>query len=95
MLALDTLCKVAKVGPLERGHGGCTHRRCIVEGLDLQAKQMADVHAALAAKDASELKSLLRQAPQALARALCELPSCMVIYPCWMKRKSAFARLTA
>lgn len=72
MLALDTL-KVAKVGPLSVDMADARIVRALLKDLDLQAKQMADVHAALAAKDASELKSLLRQAPQALARALCEL----------------------
>jgi ATP phosphoribosyltransferase regulatory subunit len=72
MLALDTL-KVSKVGPLSVDMADARIVRALLKDLNLPAKHLADIHAALAAKDTTELKSLLCQAPQAIASAVCEL----------------------
>ena len=72
MLALDSL-KVAQVGAISVDMADARIVNVLLKGLTADATQLAGVHAALAAKDASELKSLLRHAPPATVGALNDL----------------------
>ena len=68
LLALDCL-KATQVGDAHRGHGRCAHRaRAARRRTALDAAALARVHAALAAKDASELAVLASDLPAAVAR---------------------------
>jgi ATP phosphoribosyltransferase regulatory subunit len=71
-LSLDAL-KVAHVGALGVDMADARIVNSLLRDLELQADHILAIHAALAAKDASELRLLLRQAPAALAQALVEL----------------------
>ena len=71
-LALDSL-KVAQVGPISVDMADARIVHALLRGLALDANQLAAIHAALAAKDASELKALLRHAPLATAHAVHDL----------------------
>lgn len=71
-LALDCL-KAAQIGDISVDMADARIVHALLDGLALDAAQLAQVHTALAAKDASELKTLLRQAPAATTRALIEL----------------------
>nr|WP_295771280.1 ATP phosphoribosyltransferase regulatory subunit [Rhodoferax sp.] len=72
MLALDCL-KVAQIDNISLDMADARIVHALLKDLSLDAVQRAQVHAALAAKDASELKTLLRQAPAATSRALIDL----------------------
>ncbi|MES2583916.1 MAG: ATP phosphoribosyltransferase regulatory subunit [Pseudomonadota bacterium] len=71
-LALDCL-KAAQIGDISVDMADARIVHALLKDLSLDADQLAQVHAALAAKDASELKTLLRQAPAATSRALVDL----------------------
>ena len=71
-LALDSL-KVAQVGSIKVDMADARIVHALLKGLSLDASQLALIHAALAAKDASELKWLTRDAPVATAQALQDL----------------------
>ena len=71
-LALDCL-KVAQVGEISVDMADARIVLALLKDLPLDPAQLAQVHAALAAKDASELKSLLRDAPAATSHALVDL----------------------
>ena len=71
-LALDCL-KAAQIGNISVDMADARIVHVLLKDLTLDATQLAQVHAALAAKDASELKTLLRQAPAATSRALIDL----------------------
>jgi ATP phosphoribosyltransferase regulatory subunit len=72
-LALDAF-KQTQIGSIACRHGRCPHRAALLEGLILiLANQLAGIHAALAAKDASELARHLHDAPTATAQALLAL----------------------
>ena len=71
-LALDCL-KVAQVGDISVDMADARIVHALLDGLSLDAVRLAQVHAALATKDASELKILLRGAPAATAQALVNL----------------------
>ena len=71
-LALDCL-KAAQIGNISVDMADARIVLALLKDLPLDATQLAQVHAALAAKDASELKTLLRQAPAATSRALIDL----------------------
>jgi ATP phosphoribosyltransferase regulatory subunit len=68
-LALDSL-KAAHVGAINVDMADARIVHALLKDLTLDANQLANIHAALAAKDASELKTLLRHAPHATAQAL-------------------------
>nr|WP_295785939.1 ATP phosphoribosyltransferase regulatory subunit [Rhodoferax sp.] len=72
MLALDCL-KVAQIDNISLDMADARIVHALLKDLSLDAVQRAQVHAALAAKDASELKTLLRQAPAVTSRALIDL----------------------
>jgi ATP phosphoribosyltransferase regulatory subunit len=63
LLALDCL-KATRVGPLTVDMADARIVRSLLEGLKLDAQQLAQVHAALAAKDSTELDALTRAFPQ-------------------------------
>jgi ATP phosphoribosyltransferase regulatory subunit len=71
-LALDSL-KVAQVGSINVDMADARIVHALLRDLSLDASQLALIHAALAAKDASELKLLTRDAPAAIAQALQDL----------------------
>jgi ATP phosphoribosyltransferase regulatory subunit len=71
-LALDSL-KVAQIGAIGVDMADARIVHALLKDLPLDATQRAQIHAALAAKDASELKSLLRHAPAATSGALTDL----------------------
>jgi ATP phosphoribosyltransferase regulatory subunit len=71
-LALDCL-KAAQVGDISVDMADARIVQTLLRNLPLPTAQLAQVHAALAAKDASELKVLLRDAPAATSRALVDL----------------------
>ena len=71
-LALDSL-KVAQVGAISVDMADARIVHALLKDVALDTKRLAQVHAALAAKDASELKNLLRHAPIATVQALNEL----------------------
>ena len=71
-LALDCL-KAAQVEDIRVDMADARIVHALLDGLVLDAAQLAQVHTALAAKDASALKTLLRQAPAATASALIDL----------------------
>jgi ATP phosphoribosyltransferase regulatory subunit len=71
-LALDSL-KVAQVGAINVDMADARIVQALLKDIALDSNQLAHVHAALAAKDASELKALLRHAPPATVQTLNEL----------------------
>lgn len=71
-LALDCL-KAAQIGDISVDMADARIVHALLDDLSLNAVQLAQVHTALAAKDASELKTLLRQAPAATSTALIDL----------------------
>jgi ATP phosphoribosyltransferase regulatory subunit len=71
-LALDSL-KVAQVGAISVDMADARIVHALLKDVSLDTKRLTQVHAALAAKDASELKSLLRHEPIATVQALSEL----------------------
>jgi ATP phosphoribosyltransferase regulatory subunit len=71
-LALDCL-KAAHISGIGVDMADARIVHALLKNLSLDAGQMTQVHSALAAKDASELKSLLCQAPAATSQALVEL----------------------
>lgn len=71
-LALDSL-KVAQVGAIGVDMADARIVHALLKDIPLDATQLAQIHAALAAKDASELKSLLRHAPAATSGPLTDL----------------------
>lgn len=71
-LALDSL-KVAQVGAISVDMADARIAHALLKDLSLDAVQLSQIHAALAAKDGSELKVLLRNAPAATTRALVDL----------------------
>ncbi|MDO8286912.1 MAG: ATP phosphoribosyltransferase regulatory subunit [Rhodoferax sp.] len=71
-LALDSL-KVAQIGAIGVDMADARIVHALLKDIPLDATQRAQIHAALAAKDASELKSLLRHAPAATSGALTDL----------------------
>ncbi len=71
-LALDSL-KVAQIGSIGVDMADARIVHALLKDIPLDATQRAQIHGALAAKDASELKSLLRHAPVATSGALTDL----------------------
>jgi ATP phosphoribosyltransferase regulatory subunit len=71
-LALDSL-KVAQVGAISVDMADARIVDALLSEITLETGQLASIHAALAAKDASELKSLLRNAPRGTAQAISNL----------------------
>ena len=71
-LALDCL-KVAQIGEISVDMADARIVHALLSGLSLDTVRLTRVHAALAAKDASELKNLLRHAPAATSQPLIEL----------------------
>jgi ATP phosphoribosyltransferase regulatory subunit len=71
-LALDCL-KAAQIGEISVDMADARIVHALLDNLSLDATQLAQVHTALAAKDASEIKTLLRHAPAATSRALVDL----------------------
>ena len=71
-LALDAL-KAARVDNISVDLADARIVRALLQGVQLPATEMAALHAALAAKDASELKSLTRHSPAATSQALQDL----------------------
>ena len=71
-LALDCL-KAAQVVGISVDMADARIVQALLKDLLLDAAQLAQVHAALAAKDTSELKVLLRDAPAATSQALVDL----------------------
>jgi len=71
-LALDSL-KVAQIGAIGVDMADARIVHALLKDIPLGATQLAQIHGALAAKDASELKSLLRHAPAATSGALTDL----------------------
>lgn len=71
-LALDSL-KVAQVNAIKVDMADARIVHALLKDASLSAGQLAQVHSALAAKDASELKSLTRHAPKNVAQALQDL----------------------
>ena len=69
LLALDCL-QATKVGPLTVDLADARIVRSLLAGAGAGSAQLAQVHAALAAKDATELRSLTREFPQATREAL-------------------------
>ena len=68
-LALDCL-RASQVGPLTVDMADARIVRALLAGVALTPPQLAQVHAAVAAKDATELASLTRDFPQAARAAL-------------------------
>jgi ATP phosphoribosyltransferase regulatory subunit len=71
-LALDSL-KVAQVGAISVDMADARIVHTLLKDVTLDAEQLAHVHATLAAKDASELKVVLRHAPHQTVQALSNL----------------------
>ena len=71
-LALDCLT-AAQVGNISVDMADARIVQVLLKDLPLNATQLAQVHAALAAKDVSELRVLLRDAPAATSQALVDL----------------------
>ncbi len=71
-LALDSL-KAAQVSSIKVDMADARIVHALLQTAPFSPAQAAQVHAALAAKDASELKVLTRDAPKALAQALQDL----------------------
>ena len=71
-LALDSL-KMAQVGAISVDMADARIVHALLRDLALDTSQLSAIHAALAAKDASELKTLLSHAPRATAQALIDL----------------------
>jgi len=71
-LALDSL-KVAQVGSISVDMADARIVHALLKELGLDNNQLTNIHAALAAKDGSELKALLRNAPRVTAQALHDL----------------------
>ncbi len=71
-LALDSL-KVAQVGAISVDMADARIAHALLKDLALDAVQLSQIHAALAAKDGSEIKVLLRNAPAATSKALVDL----------------------
>ncbi len=71
-LALDCL-KAAHIGDIGVDMADARIVHALLKNLQLDAGLRAQVHAALAAKDASELKTLLRQTPTAASQPLIDL----------------------
>jgi ATP phosphoribosyltransferase regulatory subunit len=71
-LALDSL-KVAQVGAISVDMADARIVDALLSDITLGTGQLASIHAALAAKDASELKSLLRDAPRSTTQAISDL----------------------
>ena len=71
-LALDAL-KAARVDQISVDLADARIVQALLQGIQLPAAEMASLHAALAAKDASELKSLTRNCPPATSQALQDL----------------------
>ena len=71
-LALDCL-KAAQIGDISVDMADARILHALLDDLSLDTLRLSQVHAALAAKDASELKSLLRDAPAARSQALVDL----------------------
>lgn len=71
-LALDSL-RVAQVGAISVDMADARIAHALLKDLPLNTAQLSQIHAALAAKDASELRSLLREAPAATLAALVNL----------------------
>jgi ATP phosphoribosyltransferase regulatory subunit len=71
-LALDAL-KVAQIGSIGVDMADARIVHALLRDLRLDVAQLARIHAALAAKDASELKALLRTAPALTSQALLDL----------------------
>ncbi len=72
LLALDCL-KATQVGPLIVDMADVRIVRALLAGTELDASTLARVHAALAAKDAGELKLLTRDLPAAVRESLLAL----------------------
>jgi ATP phosphoribosyltransferase regulatory subunit len=71
-LALDSL-KVAQVGAISVDMADARIVHALLKDLALDAGQLSRIHAALAAKDASELNTLLCDAPRVTAQAFIDL----------------------
>jgi len=71
-LALDSL-KAAQIGSIGVDMADARIVQALLQNLPLDGAQRASIHAALAAKDASELKALLRNTPAATSQALTDL----------------------
>ena len=71
-LALDCL-KAAQIGNIIVDIADARIVHALLDGVSLDSVRLAQVHAALAAKDASEIKTLLRHVPAATSQALIEL----------------------
>ena len=71
-LALDSL-KVAQVDAIAVDMADARIVQALLKGAEIDAARTTLIHAALAAKDASELKSLLRSVPVATSQALLAL----------------------
>jgi len=71
-LALDSL-KVAQVDAIKVDLADARIVHAVLHQFPMNTAQLAQVHAALAAKDASELRSLTRDAPKSVSQALQDL----------------------
>ncbi|MBI2751021.1 MAG: ATP phosphoribosyltransferase regulatory subunit [Burkholderiales bacterium] len=71
-LALDSL-RVAQVGAISVDMADARIAHALLKDLPLNTAQLSQIHAALAAKDASELRSLLREEPATTLTALVNL----------------------
>jgi ATP phosphoribosyltransferase regulatory subunit len=71
-LALDCL-KAAQIGNIIVDMADARIVHALLDGVSLDSVRLAQVHAALAAKDASEIKTLLHHVPAATSQALIEL----------------------
>jgi ATP phosphoribosyltransferase regulatory subunit len=71
-LALDSL-KVAQVDAIKVDMADARIVHAVLQQSSMNTAQLTQVHAALAAKDASELRSLTRDAPKSLSQALQDL----------------------
>lgn len=71
-LALDSL-KAAQIGAIGVDMADARIVHALLKGLNLDPSELTGIHAALEAKDASELKVRLRSAPRATAQALTTL----------------------
>ncbi len=68
-LALDSL-KAAQIGAIGVDMADARIVHALLKGLPKSRAELVQIHAALAAKDASELKTLLRDAPQTTVAAI-------------------------
>jgi ATP phosphoribosyltransferase regulatory subunit len=71
-LALDSL-KVAQVNAIKVDMADARIVHAVLQQSSMNTAQLTQVHAALAAKDASELRNLTRDAPKSLSQALQDL----------------------